>query len=279
MSEHQDKIYWHDAICEALELDLYEYKNGLQFEDKWPLSKEALEIDVVIIKKEKNLKIEKEFGRIFRGHNVFEYKSPTDYLSISDYNKVFGYAFLYSAFENVPIKDITISFIATKYPRELIKYLKNERGLEVIEMVNGIHFVNGDLMPVQILERRKLSKEDNLFLRNLTSNLSTEDMVSTLKAYENKKELNPKSVYLDRLLKANWQIFKEVASMNITLKELFLESAEEEGWAEDLRIRDRKRLAIKMLADGESVDKIIKWTELSKDIIIGLKNEVEVTTA
>ena len=48
---HQDKIYWHDAFYAALQLELHDYKDALTFEDNHALSKEALEIDMLIIKK------------------------------------------------------------------------------------------------------------------------------------------------------------------------------------------------------------------------------------
>ncbi|MCL1994676.1 MAG: hypothetical protein FWG63_00550, partial [Defluviitaleaceae bacterium] len=47
----QDKIYWHDAFYAALQLELYDYKDVLTFEDEHQLSKEALKMDVLIIKK------------------------------------------------------------------------------------------------------------------------------------------------------------------------------------------------------------------------------------
>ena len=74
------------------------------------LSKEALKMDVLIIKKEKDVEIDKNIGKIFKGYNIFEYKSETDYLSVFDYNKVLGYALLYSSFEKVSLNDLTVSF-------------------------------------------------------------------------------------------------------------------------------------------------------------------------
>ena len=83
----QEKIHWHEAFYEAIQLDLREYQDSLKFENEHQLSKEALKMDVLIIKKEKHLHITKHFGRIFQTHNIFEYKSETDSLSISDYHK------------------------------------------------------------------------------------------------------------------------------------------------------------------------------------------------
>ena len=52
-------------------------------------------MDLLIIKKDAGVTITNQIGDIFRGHNVFEYKSPGDALTIDDYYKTVGYAYLY----------------------------------------------------------------------------------------------------------------------------------------------------------------------------------------
>ena len=66
----QEKIYWHEAFYRALQLIFHDYKDFLQFENERLLSKEALKMDVLIIKKEKNVEIEKKIGKIFKAHNI-----------------------------------------------------------------------------------------------------------------------------------------------------------------------------------------------------------------
>ena len=69
----KDKIYWHDAHHEALQLELHEYADVLEFKKEHQLSKEALRMDTLVIKKLKNIQIDKNIGRIFRNHNIVEY--------------------------------------------------------------------------------------------------------------------------------------------------------------------------------------------------------------
>ena len=73
--EKRDKIFWHEAFYAAMQLELHEYLHCLTFEEEHPLSKEALLMDMLIVKKEKDVKIEKNIGRIFRRFNVVEFKS------------------------------------------------------------------------------------------------------------------------------------------------------------------------------------------------------------
>ena len=66
------------------------------FEAEHQLGTKPMAIDV-LVKKEKERRIRKNIGRIFRTHNVIEYKSPTDYLSVDDFYKVYGYACFYKS--------------------------------------------------------------------------------------------------------------------------------------------------------------------------------------
>ena len=178
-------------------------------------------------------KITKNIGKIFRRINLFEFKSEKDGLTVGDYLKVFGYAYIYASFHGIDISDITISFAVTIYPRDLIKYLK-KRGFTVLEAESGMYYVEGDTFPLQILESKKLSAETNLFLKNLRSNLSKEDVRHTVDAYKALKEFESKSVYFDRLLRANKSVFREVMRMSDeALQTMFARIvAEESGWAE-----------------------------------------------
>ena len=64
-----DRIYWHGAHHEALQLELYEYEDVLEFIKEHELSKEALRMDTLIIKKLKDVQINKNIGKIFRNNN------------------------------------------------------------------------------------------------------------------------------------------------------------------------------------------------------------------
>lgn len=255
--DREDKIYWHGAHFEALKLEFHAYGDLLTFISEYELNKEALRMDALIIKKNKNIPIEKNIGRIFKGHNIVEYKSEDDSLSAWDYNKVLGYALIYSAFEKVPVSDITITLSLTVYPRELIKTLENERGYKITSPDNGIYYIEGDAMPVQILESKNLSKEENLFLRNLRSNLSSEDMLRTLQSYRERKPFDEKNAFLDRLVKANFITYREVFDM-VTggLKEGFLEAAEKNGWLEEIKAGVEARGEARGKAEGKAEGKV-----------------------
>ena len=56
-----------------------------------------MRIDELVIKIRGEEKIQKNIGRIFRKHNIIEYKSPDDYLTINDFYKVYGYCCFYQS--------------------------------------------------------------------------------------------------------------------------------------------------------------------------------------
>ena len=130
-----------------------------------------------------------------------------------------AYGLLYAAFNDVAVADITVSFAVTRHPRALLEYLQAVRGYAVEHVEPGIYLVHGDTFCVQILERKMLSAEQSLFVRNLRSQLQEEDAKHTLKAYQLLKEINLKNVYLDRLVKANTKIVGKVINMEESLAE------------------------------------------------------------
>jgi len=279
LDEH-GKIYWHSAHHEALQLELYEYEDVLEFKKEHELSKEALRMDTLVIKKIKDVQISKNIGKIFRGHNIVEYKSEKDSFSFWDYQKVLGYAFIYSALEKVQMSDITISISLTMYPRELIKTLGNERGFKIQNLGNGIHYIDGDIVPIQVLESKNLPKEENIFLHNLRSNLNSEDVFKTLQSYKERAELNDKNIFISRLAQANPKAYLEAINMfSEDLRELFLEGADKYGWLNDRDsarlLEERTRMAKKMLMIGDSFEKVAKITEIPIDTVISIASELE----
>ncbi len=86
MSESK-KTQWHPPFCAAMKLELKDNKKDLSFESELPLNTKPIQLDLLVIKKQKKAIIQNEVGRIFQQHNLFEYKSPEDGLGIDVYFK------------------------------------------------------------------------------------------------------------------------------------------------------------------------------------------------
>ena len=216
MEKEKTHIAWHPAFVEAIKMTLAEYQDSLAFLPEYLLSSEPLKIDCVIIKKIKDVEITTKLAAGFRGVNLLEYKSPGDYVSINDFYKVYGYACLYTSHEGVPFKNLTLTFVESRYPQKLIKYLKTERGYRVEENTPGIYTVSGDVLPIQIINNRKLSPEDYLWLRSLDNILDSHEARKITELIQRQdKGLRPEA-YFNVLLRANSTIFEEVNKMTST---------------------------------------------------------------
>ncbi|MDR0688722.1 MAG: hypothetical protein LBG08_00435 [Spirochaetaceae bacterium] len=158
----------------AIQLELLDYRNFLEFLCEYQLTSEPLRVDTVIIKKPPELHIDKKLARIFKEFNLVEYKSLEDYLSINDFYKVYGYACPYAALNDVSIIGLTLAFVLSRSPRELIKHLLEVRGYAITETYPEIREVLGDIVPIQIIKSKKLSSLDNLWLKSLTGGLDLE---------------------------------------------------------------------------------------------------------
>lgn len=81
------KIQWHAAFVSAMNLELAQNRSDLIYHKEYNLNTKPLEVDLLVIKKESDIQITNEIGKLFRGHNIVEYKSPQDHLNILESKK------------------------------------------------------------------------------------------------------------------------------------------------------------------------------------------------
>jgi hypothetical protein len=203
----EEGIPWHTAFFEAIQMELDEYSQDLEFISEFPLNSQPLRIDVVIIKKSRDIAIEKNIASIFRKENIVEYKNPLDYVSIGDFYKVYGYACLYSSLNKVDIKDLTISFVESRYPREV-------RGYRVEERWPGIYIVIGDILPIQIIDNRKLSSEENIWLKDLDNKLDVPEIQKITTEIHRLGKAARIEAYLGVITRANLKSLLEAGRMS-----------------------------------------------------------------
>ena len=165
--KHESYIDWHSAFYDAIQMELAQDRDKLRFEREHPLNVEPLRPDVIIIKKTPGTALHQKFAEIFRWHNLIEFKSPEDSLSVSDYIKTFSYPCIYQHEANISYKDITLTLVREMYPRGLLKYLKTDLNRVVNERSPGIFTVDGEMFPVQVIVGKRLPKDENIWLKNL----------------------------------------------------------------------------------------------------------------
>jgi hypothetical protein len=206
-------IAWHPAFYQAIQLELEQYKDILQYEFEYQLTAEPLRMDILIIKKEKDVVIKKNIASIFKKHNIVEYKSPDSYVAVGDFYKVYGYACLYTTLKNVPVTDLTITFIESRYPQDLIKHLREVRGYRVEEKQAGIYIVSGDIMPIQIIDSKKLSANENIWLRDLNKGAKGDAVTAVMNEIKRQGLAPRMGAYIYAFYRANPDGLQEALKM------------------------------------------------------------------
>jgi hypothetical protein len=258
----EEGIPWHTAFFEAIQMELDEYSQDLEFTFEYQLNTQPLRIDVVIIKKSRDIVIEKNIASIFRKENILEYKSPVDYVSVYDFYKVYGYACLYGALNKVDIKDLTLTFVESRYPRELLVHLREERGYVIEQKQPGIYIVTGDILPIQIIDNRKLSAEENIWLKDLDNKLDVpEKRQIKAEIYKLGKDKAARiKAYFYVIAKANKMSLQEAGKMSdfdidLAWDELLEEAGFTAKWEAKARAEERQYF-LDLLDQGLSVEEI-----------------------
>jgi hypothetical protein len=195
---------WHPAFAQAIENELEENRDALTFETEHQLTTEPLRIDVLIIKKKKDVVIKKNIGRIFRANNVIEYKSPRDSVTIEDYHKTHCYSRLYASLNKVDITDMSVTVVATRYPRESLSFLRKRYAVKNIQ--SGIYLVEGDTSPTQVLVTDELPEEENVWLTSLRNDLTEEQIRRVLAVADGREGVD---AYLYAIAEANAETMGE----------------------------------------------------------------------
>ena len=184
------RVDWHEAASCAFQIELKDYSHIFEYISEYPLGKNSYRIDLLVIKKLTDEMISKNIARIFRTFNLLEIKGVGSFISIDSYYKTIGYAGLLIAqmgkSERASRKtqysslDVSLTFLSCRYPRKLMKHLREERKIPVAKISDGVYYINKETFLIQIIVTKELSPEDNLYLRCLTDNLQDAALASRL---------------------------------------------------------------------------------------------------
>ncbi len=230
--KNEKLLQWHQAFYAGIQIEFQSYAGKLVFENEHMLGTKPMQIDVLVVKKEPQTKIEKNIGRIFRMHNIIEYKSPDDYLSTNDFYKVYGYCCFYKSDtvieDQIKSDELTITFVCYHYPYTLIRHLEELRGYQAVRQEDGIYYIIGDIIPIQLIVVPELTDEKNLWLHSLTNKIRTSESVRQLvNEYEEHKQSRLYESVMQIIVQSNKTRFQEVDSMCQALYDLFKDQLEQ----------------------------------------------------
>ncbi len=211
------KIQWHAAFVSAMDLELAQNRSDLEYYKEYNLNTKPLEVDLLVIKKDAGIEITNEIGKLFRGHNIVEYKSPDDHLNIDSFYKAGAYASLYKSYGKTVDErragDITVTLVRERKPSGLFTYFK-EHGITYTNPYKGIYQVtNTVLFPTQIIVTKELNSKEHVWLKALSGQMEKQQMRELLEKIE-KLDLKIDRELADSVLQvsigANKQVVEEL---------------------------------------------------------------------
>jgi hypothetical protein len=244
-----ERTAWHPAFQGAIELEFREYLYALEITAEYPLTSEPLKIDLLVVKKILDISLDKSIARIFKNHNILEYKSPNVSVSIDDYKKMQNYGWFYSWFiKGVDTRDVSLTMIITKYSRKLLNDLREVYGTESTS--KGIYTIMNCDIKAQIVVIDELPEAENLWLTSLRENL-TEAQLERVKNAKSKLSEKSSAVdaYFNVVFGANFQTYKQLDKSMKTLTQIAREAGIADIFIAEGREEERLKIEAKWYAD------------------------------
>ena len=282
--EENRSIRWHPGFYAGLGFELRKYRDVLNFDAEHVLSKEPVKMDLLIIKKVKDLIIENPIGEIFRQYNVIEYKSPEDSITIDDFYKTIGYACLYKGYGKtvnaIDAAELTISLFRHMYPGKLFDDLKNV-GAMIEVKYPGVYYISGIInIPIQIIAVSELDDESFSALRVLTRNAKEKDVkrfISESIDIDSVMDKQDVDAVLQVSVSANTDLYEKIrreTTMCEALRELMkdeiqadVDKAVEEAVEKAVDKTERETRIKTRFEDGMSIDQIAKKSNVSIEVV------------
>lgn len=167
------------AYCSVMKLELAGGQNEPECETQHSINSNPIATGLLLIRKTPDVYFSNKIGKIFKGHNLFEYRFPGDRIGIKAFLKAVGYACLYLAYTNDAEKirdnDITISLVSKEKPKKLFRQLAR-RGLAIRKDGKGIYQIQGlHFFTVQVIVSSELNENEHIWLKSLAMAMENEN--------------------------------------------------------------------------------------------------------
>ena len=211
------KIQWHPGFVAAMVLEFGENRKDLIYEKEYNLNTKPLEIDLLVIKKDSDVQIVNEIGKLFRGHNIVEYKSPEDHMDVDDFYKAAAYGCLYKAsgqyVDERNADDITVTMIRHAKPEGLFRSFE-EHHVKMTNPYAGIYYIlDTVLFPTQIIVGKELNRKSHTWLSALSDKMQKQEMKELLErigSLTQKFDRELADSVLEVSVRANKQVIEEL---------------------------------------------------------------------
>lgn len=299
MAQETGRTRFHYGFYAAMKVEYDIIHANVTYEQEIQLGEDPIRLDFLIIKKDAGVVLTDPIGEFFKSVNIFEYKSPEDGLSIDDFYKAMGYAFIYKGYDRkvdeLPIENMTLTLVRHAYPRDLIKALKRS-DFVVNEQYPGIYRIDGIKLNVQLVVSSRLPEGEYDGLQLLVKGCKKDDVINyAVKAMASSDEnvkVNAGTVIgicldindnlgdeLNNLKEESAMTGTEVIALVEKKFKKVLDDAENRGIAEGTVkgiSQEKERVAADMLRDGEPIEKIARYSRLAEETIRKLAKSIGV---
>lgn len=281
--DNKDKIKWHPGFASALKLEFYENRNDLEYSEEIVLNKEAIKMDMLIIKKKPGIILQNTLGEHFRQHNIIEFKSADDDLNIDTLFNVIGYACLYKSYgktvDAIPFYDVTITLIRKRTPKGLLSYIRNHGG-SIDSKGNGIYDVTWHMpFPVRVIVNKFLDFSQHTWLAAIRNDLTIDELKAIIQKARSYTEKDARmnidsamsvisqanTANLDEAKKEDLKMCKEL--MDLMKPEIDAVVNEAVNKVANKALAEKKAMVIDMIKDKMSIGFIAKYSNLSNEAI------------
>ena len=280
-------VDWHSAMYGAIHLILKPHKCNLQIQREHLLNLMPTRIDCIVVKKDETIPIDLDVFRLFRKHNVIEFKSYRDSLDEDVLWHTIGYAAMYKSLEQgVSSEELTISIFRSTPPQKLLVDLA-EQGWRVERPYHNIFYLSGKVdIPIQIVVTRDLG-EAYLPLSILTGHAKEAEVRKFLEYREGlreKADLNYADAVTWACSQANAELFKKLREdkkMNGVLREIMKEDflAAEREAATQAEANTYRTVAERLISIGTDGATIVTATGYDRKYIDSIAHRLNRTVA
>ena len=236
----------------------------LEIDYEHELFENPMRIDVLVVKKPKDIVLNNSAMKFFRNHNIIEFKGPVDNLSVRKYNKVMAYFYAYLAGNNLNFDDAAITLVSIRKPIKLLNYWEKERKYEIIPAEEaGIYYIcSKDIPATQLIVSKEAKAKDLMWVRALRNDLTLEEGLEVIKTFGENEDV------VQSLILANKNLLEE-ADMMVMDRETkrIIERLTGKTYAGEIR-KNQEQIARNMKAEGFDLHAIGRVTGLTFDEVL-----------
>ena len=296
MSDERSTIRWHYGFYAAMKAEYGD--KGLPmdvFDQEVPLGVEPVRLDMVI---KTQGPLSDPLGSFYRVHNVHEYKSPDDSLSVDEFYRALTYPLHYKYYDHkvneIPLKDLTLTIVRHSYPREMIKTLEADgfkvklRKSEEGEEYQGIYEVSGKLpVPTQIVVTSRLPDGEYEALKLLSTDATPEMAADYIeKVNSSSDEMVQRNggsvIYYCLLINPGMEQKLKDLGINVEVMKEMLQQVIDEERKDAEKVGEQKKaekVAEKMIRENYSATVITHLTDLSFEDVARVAQRIGATVA